>query len=62
MMRWSIPHLAARDREYIKHQVEEGGPTVAKSSLFMLRDELIVGCPPGKDLARDDGFEAGLPF
>ena len=48
-------------REYIKHQVELGGPALAKTSLFMLRDELVVGCPPGKDLARDEGFEAGLP-
>jgi hypothetical protein len=48
-------------REYIKHQVEVGGPAVAKTSLFILRDEQIVGCPPGKDLARDEGFEAGLP-
>ena len=48
-------------REYIKHQVEVGGSALAKTSLFMLRDELVVGCPPGKDLARDEGFEAGLP-
>lgn len=48
-------------REYIKHQVEVGGPALAKTSLFMLRDELVVGCPPGKDLARDESFEAGLP-
>ena len=48
-------------REYIKHQVELGGQALAKTSLFMLRDEQVVGCPPGKDLARDEGFEAGLP-
>lgn len=48
-------------REYIKHHVEVGGPTLAKTSLFLLRDELIVGCPPGKDLTRDESFEAGLP-
>ncbi|MEQ1804788.1 MAG: hypothetical protein ABL900_05360 [Burkholderiaceae bacterium] len=48
-------------REYIKHQVEMGGPALVKTLLFMLRDELVVGCPPGKDLARDEGFEAGLP-
>lgn len=29
--------------------------------LFLLRDDLIVGCPPGKDLTRDDGFDEGLP-
>ena len=48
-------------REYIKHQIEVGGPTLARTSLFILRDELVVGCPPGKDLARDEGFDTGLP-
>ena len=28
--------------------------------LFLLRDQLIVGSPPGKDLSRDEGFDAGL--
>lgn len=48
-------------REYIKHQTEVGGGALAKTSLFMLRDLLIVGCPSGKDLTRDEGFESGLP-
>ena len=48
-------------REYIKHQIEVGGPALARTSLFILRDELVVGCPPGKDLARDEGFDTGLP-
>jgi hypothetical protein len=48
-------------REYIKHQFELGGTLLAKTSLFILRDQLVVGCPAGKDLARDDGFESGLP-
>lgn len=48
-------------REYIKHEVKQGGPALGRSTLFLLRDELIVGCPPGKDLSRDEGFEAGLP-
>lgn len=48
-------------REYIKHQAELGGSTFGRSTLFLLRDELIVGCPPGKDLTKDEGFEAGLP-
>jgi FtsZ-binding cell division protein ZapB len=48
-------------REYIKHQTELGGPSFGRSTLFLLRDELIVGCPPGKDLTKDEGFEAGLP-
>lgn len=48
-------------REYIKHQFELGGALTAKTSLFILRDQLLVGCPPGKDLAKDEGFEGGLP-
>lgn len=48
-------------RGYIKHQVEVGGPVLARTSLFVLRDQLVVGCPAGKDLAKDEGFEAGLP-
>lgn len=48
-------------REYIKHQIEVGGPALARTSLFILRDELVIGCPPGKDLARDEGFDTGLP-
>lgn len=48
-------------REYIKHQMEVGGTVLAKTSLFILRDQLIVGCPSGKDLTKDEGFESGLP-
>ncbi|MFN7779884.1 MAG: hypothetical protein ACK5RK_13585 [Betaproteobacteria bacterium] len=47
-------------REYIKHAVGERG-TAATPLLFLLRDQLIVGCPTGKDLTRDEGFDAGLP-
>lgn len=47
-------------REYIKHVFGELG-TGATPLLFVLRDQLIVGCPTGKDLMRDEGFEAGLP-
>lgn len=47
-------------REYIKHAFGERG-TVATPLLFLLRDQLIVGCPAGKDLTRDEGFDAGLP-
>lgn len=47
-------------REYIKHALGERS-AVAKPLLFLLRDQLIVGCPAGKDLTRDEGFEAGLP-
>jgi hypothetical protein len=48
-------------REYIKHQIKVGEPTLARTSLFILRDELVVGCPPGKDMSRDEGFDTGLP-
>lgn len=47
-------------REYIKHAFGERG-MVVMPLLFLLRDQLIIGCPPGKDLARDEGFDAGLP-
>lgn len=47
-------------REYIKHAFE-GHKTVITPLLFLLRDQLIVGCPIGKDLTRDDAFDAGLP-
>lgn len=47
-------------REYIKHAFGERG-TIATPLLFLLRDQLIVGCPTGKDLTRDEGFDAGLP-
>lgn len=46
-------------REYIKHAFGERG-TAVTPLLFLLRDQLIVGCPPGKDLTRDEGFDAGL--
>ncbi|MGS0892700.1 hypothetical protein ACVBGC_09160 [Burkholderia stagnalis] len=48
-------------REYIKHQFEQGGTILPATSLFVLRDQLVVGCPAGKDLRRDEGFESGLP-
>ena len=48
-------------REYIKHQAEVGGAGFNKTTLFLLRDGLIVGCPTGKDLTKDEGFDAGLP-
>ncbi|VBI35263.1 Uncharacterised protein [Burkholderia pseudomallei] len=48
-------------REYIKHQFEQGEVLLATKPLFVLRDQLVVGCPPGKDLSRDEGFESGLP-
>jgi hypothetical protein len=47
-------------REYIKHVFEERGAG-AMPLLFLLRDQVIVGCPAGKDLTRDEGFDAGLP-
>ena len=47
-------------REYIKHTYE-GHNTAVTPILFLLRDQLIVGCPLGKDLTKDAGFDAGLP-
>lgn len=47
-------------REYIKHIFGERG-SAATPLLFLLRDQLIVGSPAGKDLTRDEGFDAGLP-
>lgn len=46
-------------REYIKHAIGERRSNVMPL-LFLLRDQLIVGPPPGKDLSRDEGFDAGL--
>jgi len=46
-------------REYIKHAIGERRTNVMPL-LFLLRDQLIVGSPPGKDLSRDEGFDAGL--
>ncbi|GAB7526667.1 hypothetical protein [Paraburkholderia sp. 2C] len=48
-------------REYIKHQFEQGVAFRATKLLFVLSDQLVVGCPAGKDLSRDEGFESGLP-
>lgn len=47
-------------REYIKDVFGERG-AAAKSLLFLMRDQLVVGCPPGRDLTKDEGFEGGLP-
>lgn len=47
-------------RAYIKHVFEERGAASAPL-LFLLRDQVIVGCPAGKDLTRDEGFDGGLP-
>lgn len=47
-------------REYIKHVFGERGAVITPL-LFLLRDQLIVGCPAGKDLTREEGFDAGLP-
>src|SRR5690606_25118386 len=40
-------------REYIKDAIEERKTSVMPL-LFLLRDQLIVGSPPGKDLSRDE--------
>ena len=48
-------------REFIKHHAELGKPENARTTLFLLSDDLIVGLPLGKDASQDEGFEAGLP-
>ncbi len=48
-------------REYIKEQFSRSGLDQTAPYLFQLRDGLILGCPQGKDLTRDDGFDEGMP-
>ncbi len=48
-------------REYIKEQFSQSGLNQTAPYLFQLRDGLILGCPQGKDLVRDDGFDEGMP-
>jgi hypothetical protein len=48
-------------RGFITKQVLESGKKHSEPLLFQLRDGLIVGCPSGRDLTRDDGFDEGLP-
>lgn len=47
-------------REYIKEQMNRVGKKQREPLLFALRDGLIVGCPSGKDLTKDEGFDDGL--
>ena len=48
-------------REYIKHQAKLLGETQNSTTLFLLKDRLIVGWPSGKDLTKDEDFDGGLP-
>lgn len=48
-------------REFIKEQIVREGKNQLIPLLFLLRDDLIVGCPSGKDLSKDEGFEQGIP-
>lgn len=48
-------------REFVKDQFGVIGTGGNRNLLFLLRDGKIVGCPIGKDLSRDEGFEGGLP-
>lgn len=48
-------------REYIKHSLLTGDQASARERLLLLNDGLIVGYQAGKDLSRDEGFDAGLP-
>lgn len=48
-------------RGYIEEHFNQSGNNQSEPYLFLLRDNLIVGSPHGKDLTRDDGFDDGLP-
>ena len=48
-------------RGFIREQIAKVGKTHLESCLFLLRDDLIVGCPSGRDLTREEGFDEGLP-
>jgi hypothetical protein len=48
-------------RGYIREQMIKAGNKQLEPCLFLLRDDLIVGCPSGKDLTKDEGFHEGLP-
>lgn len=48
-------------RGFIKEQIARLGNKQMEPLLFLLRDDFIVGCPSGKDLTRDEGFDEGLP-
>lgn len=48
-------------RGYIKEQIARECTSLVNPLLFLLRDGLILGCPLGKDLSKDEGFEQGLP-
>jgi len=48
-------------RGFIREKMDKASKHQLEPCLFLLRDDLIVGCPPGKDLTREDGFDEGLP-
>jgi len=48
-------------RGYIREQMIKAGNKQLEPCLFLLSDDLIVGCPTGKDLTKDEGFHEGLP-
>lgn len=48
-------------RGFIREHIAKAGTTQFESCLFQLRDDLVVGCSPGKDLTMEDGFDDGLP-
>lgn len=49
-------------RGFIREHIAKTSKQQLEPCLFQLRDGLIVGCPPGKDLATEDGFDDGLPY
>ena len=48
-------------RGFIREKMVKASKKQLEPCLFLLRDDLIVGCPSGKDLTREDGFDEGLP-
>lgn len=48
-------------RGFIKEQITKSSKRQLEPLLFLLHDELVVGCPSGRDLTRVDGFDDGLP-
>ena len=48
-------------RGFIREHIVKAGKTQLEPCLFLLRDDLVVGCPSGKDMTRENGFDEGLP-
>jgi len=49
-------------REYLKEHFSQFGLRQTVPYLFQLRDGVILGCPHGKDMSKDEGYSEGLPY